>query len=337
MQGGFWRGAQQSRTQQIQLLLLEVLLFRFACRRLSSERPSLGRFSSRWHLPRGSNYRGGGIWVAGEGGAVARTVAGQPLEGHVFSTVEGPVLFNPHLPHSTEAWRGSRYVIVAYCVRGLEKLQPCQVAAATELGFVLPRFVSDTGAETAELGVAVQAPGGAPSSPSFGQSPAGQVEGQAKAFSGGAGQVSPACSSAVLDFPHQVPRPSGQAALSSDSLPEVRALPDHPPSAVLDLGLDAKLPAGLVNNLTGLRSTPSCGEPPEPESTHSPAGQVAGQAQAFSGGAGLNCAESPLPCSTSRIGRSGPQDRLEVKPKRSQEVQVPNAQGFRPLCSTSQA
>ena len=108
-------------------------------------------------------------------------------------------------------------VIVAYCVRGLEKLQPSQVAAATELGFVLPRFVSDTGAETAELGVAVQAPGGAPSSPSFGQSPAGQVEGQAKAFSGGAGQVSPACSSAVLDFPHQVPRPLGQAALSSDT------------------------------------------------------------------------------------------------------------------------
>ena len=188
-------------------------------------------------------------------------------------------------------------MIVAYCVRGLEKLQPSQVAAATELGFVLPRFVSDTVSETAELGVAVQAPGGAPSSPSFGQSPAGQVEDQAKAFSGGAGQVSPACSSAVLDFPHQVPRPSGQAALSSDSLPEVRALPDHPPSAVLDFpleGLDAKLPAGLVDNLPGLRSTPSCGEPPEPESTHSPAGQVAGQAQAFSGGAGLNCAESPF-------------------------------------------
>ena len=237
--------------------------------------------------------------------------------------------------HGSLAWKPVRDCSLL-CERP-RKASALPIAAATELGFVLPRFVSDTGAETAEFGVAVQAPGGAPSSPSFGQSLAGQVEGQAKAFSGGAGQVSPVCSSAVLDFPHQVPRPLGQAALSSDSLPEVRALPDHPPSAVLDLGLDAKLPAGLVNNLTGLRSTPSCGEPPEPESTHSPAGQVAGQAQAFSGGAGLNCAESPLPCSTSRIGRSGPQDRLEVKPKRSQEVQVPNAQGFRPLCSTSQA
>ena len=103
-----------------------------------------------------SKFRGGGLWIAGEGGSEIRKCKGRDEPGHVMDIRGEPVLFNPHLPHATEGWAGSRYVVVAYCVRGLEKLSAEQRAAAAEFGFRLPEPVK----EHVEEGSGVQRPPG---------------------------------------------------------------------------------------------------------------------------------------------------------------------------------
>ncbi|CAE7562465.1 pkd2 [Symbiodinium microadriaticum] len=65
----------------------------------------------------------------------------------------GPVLFDPYLLHSTESWEGSKYVLVAFCVRGFEKLARKQRATAETFGCVLPKPVTKQGdAECYRLG-----------------------------------------------------------------------------------------------------------------------------------------------------------------------------------------
>ena len=99
-----------------------------------------------------NKFRGGGLWIAGKGGSEIRKCKGKDEPGHVMDIRGEPVLFNPHLPHATEGWAGSRYVVVAYCVRGLDKLSAEQRAAAAEFGFRLPEPVK----EHAEEGSGVQ-------------------------------------------------------------------------------------------------------------------------------------------------------------------------------------
>ncbi|CAE7224208.1 Ap1g1 [Symbiodinium sp. CCMP2456] len=96
-----------------------------------------------------SKFRKGGLWVAGETGAVWRRYQGKDVPGHVKDIRGEPVLFNPHLPHATEEWTGSRYVVVAYCVRVLEKLSAEQRAAAEAFGFLLPAPVQERLQDTA--------------------------------------------------------------------------------------------------------------------------------------------------------------------------------------------
>ena len=85
-----------------------------------------------------TRFSGGGLWIAGEGGTEFRSVKGRLVPGRIVNVGDRPVLFDPHRPHCTEPWKGSRYVLVTYCVRGLQKLSESQRAAAKDLGLSLP-------------------------------------------------------------------------------------------------------------------------------------------------------------------------------------------------------
>ena len=164
-----------------------------------------------------SKFGGGELWIAGEGGGEVRKVGGQNVAGRVISLSGPPVLFNPRLTHSTEPWRGSRYVIVAYCVRGLERLQPSQVAAAEALGFVLPQAVAVTGAgpmeeddrarpDSLSLGVPLDfGPAAVLDFPLRGQGSQNQFSGvgQLSKAKGASSEVGLLAASPVLDFPEE--------------------------------------------------------------------------------------------------------------------------------------
>ena len=85
-----------------------------------------------------SRFRGGGLWVLSEGGSTPLRHKGKELWGEVLPVSERAIAFDPHRLHATQAWTGSRVVLVGYTVRGCEKLTSEQRAAALSLGFVLP-------------------------------------------------------------------------------------------------------------------------------------------------------------------------------------------------------
>ncbi|OLP94891.1 hypothetical protein AK812_SmicGene23020 [Symbiodinium microadriaticum] len=85
-----------------------------------------------------SRFQGGGIWVAATGGRTPLNHRGATLEGEVLPVSQRAVAFDPHRVHATQAWKGTRIVLIGYTVRGCERLSEEQRAAASNLGFVLP-------------------------------------------------------------------------------------------------------------------------------------------------------------------------------------------------------
>ena len=85
-----------------------------------------------------SRFKGGGLWIAAPEGQTAKQVKGKLLNGEVLDIRAHPVLFNPHIVHATEAWEGVRVVLVAFTIRGVEKLSPELRQGAESLGFPLP-------------------------------------------------------------------------------------------------------------------------------------------------------------------------------------------------------
>ena len=85
-----------------------------------------------------TSFKGGGLWVATEGGDVFVRHKGCEVAGTVLPVHAGATLFNPHRLHCTRPWRGRRVVLVAYCLRGTELLAPGLRASLLELGFSLP-------------------------------------------------------------------------------------------------------------------------------------------------------------------------------------------------------
>ncbi|CAE7900312.1 unnamed protein product, partial [Symbiodinium microadriaticum] len=85
-----------------------------------------------------SRFRGGGLWVLSEGGSTPLRHKGKVFWGKVLPVCERAVAFDPHRLHATQAWTGSRIVLVGYTVRGCERLSTEQRASALSLGFVLP-------------------------------------------------------------------------------------------------------------------------------------------------------------------------------------------------------
>ena len=85
-----------------------------------------------------SRFKGGGLWIAAPEGQTAKQVNGKLLKGEVLDIRAHPALFNPHIVHATEAWEGVRVVLVAFTIRGIEKLSPELRQGAESLGFPLP-------------------------------------------------------------------------------------------------------------------------------------------------------------------------------------------------------
>ncbi|CAE7606984.1 unnamed protein product [Symbiodinium sp. CCMP2592] len=81
-----------------------------------------------------TRVRGGGLWVCCEGGPDVRRVNGREVEGKVVDLSHEPVLFDPHRLHATEDWQGSRYVLVAYSINGLDRASRETQASAVQLG-----------------------------------------------------------------------------------------------------------------------------------------------------------------------------------------------------------
>ncbi|CAE7460074.1 unnamed protein product [Symbiodinium sp. CCMP2592] len=85
-----------------------------------------------------SRFRGGGLWVECEGGSMLIKHKGRQIGGEVLPVHSQAVVFDPHKLHCTRPWRGRRVVLVAFCLRGTERLTDEQKATLEKLGFSLP-------------------------------------------------------------------------------------------------------------------------------------------------------------------------------------------------------
>ena len=63
-----------------------------------------------------SRFQGGGIWVAAKGGRTPLNHRGATLEGEVLTVSQRAVAFDPHRVHATQAWKGTRIVLIGYTV-----------------------------------------------------------------------------------------------------------------------------------------------------------------------------------------------------------------------------
>ena len=82
-----------------------------------------------------SEFSGGGLWVETEGGRVFLDHKNTRVAGEVLEISRGPVLFDSRRLHATQPWKGRRTVLVAYSIRGAEKLDEQQRARLQQLGF----------------------------------------------------------------------------------------------------------------------------------------------------------------------------------------------------------
>ena len=85
-----------------------------------------------------SSFRHGEIWVESTAGSVPLEYKGRELRGELLDVGAGPVLLDHHRIHATMSWKGRRVILVAYTVRGLEKLSCEDRETLHCLGFRLP-------------------------------------------------------------------------------------------------------------------------------------------------------------------------------------------------------
>ncbi|CAE7230302.1 unnamed protein product, partial [Symbiodinium sp. KB8] len=85
-----------------------------------------------------SDFRNGEIWVETSEGKIPLTVKGKILHGELLEVQKGPCLLDHHRVHATMEWRGQRCILVAYCLRSLEKLTSGDRDLLLSLGFRLP-------------------------------------------------------------------------------------------------------------------------------------------------------------------------------------------------------
>ena len=85
-----------------------------------------------------SRVAGGRLWILTSEGSAAAVVQGRERFGEFQDPWLSPILFDPRRRHKTEAWRGRRVVLCAYCVRDLHLLDPFDFQLLVDLGFRLP-------------------------------------------------------------------------------------------------------------------------------------------------------------------------------------------------------
>ena len=88
-----------------------------------------------------SSFEGGGLWVADSSGCEVRDVNGRPMHGRVLHFQDTvpckSLIFDAHVHHCTEPWQGSRVVLAAYTVRGMDKLTCDDRRVLSDAGFCL--------------------------------------------------------------------------------------------------------------------------------------------------------------------------------------------------------
>ena len=77
-------------------------------------------------------WQGGGLWVSER--ALPQQSSGDMM-GRVYNVDNPSVLFRSHVLHSTMAWRGQRFVMVAYANNGIKTLREEDKEILTNLGF----------------------------------------------------------------------------------------------------------------------------------------------------------------------------------------------------------
>ena len=77
-------------------------------------------------------WQGGGLWVSEM--ALPQQRSGDMM-GRVYNVGSPSVLFRAHVLHSTMAWRGQRFIMVAYANNGIRALQEEEVNTLSNLGF----------------------------------------------------------------------------------------------------------------------------------------------------------------------------------------------------------
>ena len=90
-----------------------------------------------------TEFKGGGIWVEGEGDQWREVHPGRWVQGKVHDLrLCEPVSFNPKKWHETQKFEGDRVVLMTYTPRTTKLKQP-QLQQLQELGFVIPRCLDE--------------------------------------------------------------------------------------------------------------------------------------------------------------------------------------------------
>ena len=84
-----------------------------------------------------SRFKGGGIWVQGDGSTPCPSNA-EAGTGHILSFDQGVITFDSHKFHATEPWTGVRRILVGFSVKGFEALPPKLIQALQQAQFALP-------------------------------------------------------------------------------------------------------------------------------------------------------------------------------------------------------
>ena len=86
-----------------------------------------------------SDFKGGEIWVEGEGGSSVQVVEGKRLHGHLLPITARPTYIHAYRDmHFTMPWKGKRLVIIAFSVSDHLQAQSEDLAILRGQGFVLP-------------------------------------------------------------------------------------------------------------------------------------------------------------------------------------------------------
>ena len=95
------------------------------------------------------NYRGGGLWIADDHGAVSAKVQNAIMRGTVYDTKDKVLKFPPKTVHMVEPHVGERYSVSAYTVSDLGKLSREDIQLLSDLGYPIYRTLHEPSANEA--------------------------------------------------------------------------------------------------------------------------------------------------------------------------------------------
>ncbi|CAE7666959.1 GIP, partial [Symbiodinium necroappetens] len=88
------------------------------------------------------SFDGGGVWIEGEHGDYPRQEQqlpnGDVVCGTVLQSKDAILKFDPRRWHSSMPWTGTKWTVIGYCNRGINRMEPRDVQRLESYGFPLP-------------------------------------------------------------------------------------------------------------------------------------------------------------------------------------------------------